>query len=36
MFRADTEAFLNGGIVYNLDFRLVYALYKTEFGIRAK
>jgi len=36
MFRADTEAFLNGGVVYDLDFRLFYAIYKTEFGIRAK
>jgi len=36
VFRADTEEFLNGGVVYDLDFRSFYALYKTEFGIRTK
>jgi len=36
MFRADTEAFLNGEVVHDVDFRLFYAHYKTEFGIRTK
>jgi len=36
VFRADAEEFSNGGVVYDLDFRFFYALYKTEFGIRTK
>jgi hypothetical protein len=35
-FRADTEALLNCRVVYDLDFRSFYAVYKTKFGIGTK